>query len=100
MDDRMLQMLLDKFLVQCQFAVLVQTAMRGVIHEEFEAIFEEHRSRQYCRTLSFSATAVAVADVVLRFCENFRQAFWQHEKNLLVSLTSFYNKINSMELTI
>lgn len=97
MDDRKL---LEKFVAKCPFAVLVQTAMRGVIRDEFEKLFEKYRSRQYSKTLSFSATAIAVADVVLRFSQNFRQAFTQHKESLLVSLTSFYNKINSMELAV
>jgi hypothetical protein len=50
--------------------------------------------------LSFSAMTTAVADVVLRFANNFRQAYATHKKDLKVSLTSFYNKINSTELPI
>lgn len=92
--------LLDKFIVKCPFAVLTQATMRGVIANEFEQIFEENRSQQYERSLTFSAMATAVADVVLRFADNFRQAYATHKKDLKVSLTSFYNKINSTELPI
>jgi IS4 transposase len=42
--------------------------------------------------------AISVADVVLRFADNFRQAYATHKENLGVSLTSFYNKINATEL--
>jgi IS4 transposase len=90
--------LLDRFLKKCPFAVLTQVAVRGVIGEEFDRIFEENRSQQYERTLAFSAMATAVADVVLRFADNFRQAYATHKENLSVSLTSFYNKINATEL--
>jgi len=92
--------LLDSFLKKCPFAVLTQAAVRGVIVGELDDIFEEHRQQQYERTLTFSATATAVADVVLRFAENFRQAYATHKENLRVSLTSFYNKINATELAI
>jgi hypothetical protein len=95
MDD---SKLLNKFLSKCPFAVLVQAAVRGVIADEFDKIFEEHRSQQYEKTVTFSAVAIAVADVVLRFAENFRQAYATHKENLRVSLTSFYNKINATEL--
>lgn len=97
MDD---SKLLGTFLRKCPFAVLTQAAIRGVVADEFDDIFEEHRSQQYKRTMPFSAMATAVADVVLRFAENFRQAYRKHEESLLVSLTSFYNKINATELQI
>lgn len=90
--------LLNSFLTKCPFAVLTQAAMRVVIAEELEQIFKEHRRQQYERTLSFSAMSTAVADVVLRFAKNFRQAYKTHKENLRVSLTSFYNKINATEL--
>ena len=89
---------LDKFLEQCPFAVLTQVALRGLIHNEFDDLFHENRSRQYEGEQKFSAMANAVADVVLRFAENFRQAYSKHREELGVSLTSFYNKINATEL--
>jgi hypothetical protein len=92
--------LMDKFVTKCPFAVLAQIAARGVVADEFDALFEEHRSQQYERTLPFSGMATAVADVVLRFADNFRQAYATHKKELAVSLTSFYNKINATELPI
>ena len=90
--------LMEAFLKKCPFAVLTQVAVRGVIADELDEIFEQNRSQQYERTLTFSAMATAVADVVLRFAENFRQAYATHKENLGVSLTSFYNKINATEL--
>jgi hypothetical protein len=92
--------LLEKFVGKCPFAVLAQVATRVVIADEFDRIFEEHRSRQYEATLTFPAMATAVADVVLRFADNFRQAYATHKEKLRVSLTSFYNKINGTELPI
>jgi hypothetical protein len=92
--------LLDRYVSKCPFAVLAQVATRVVIADEFDQIFEEHRSRQYEATLTFLAMATAVADVVLRFADNFRQAYATHKEKLRVSLTSFYNKINGTELPI
>ena len=91
--------LLDKFISKCPFAVLTQAAIRGVIAEEFEQISAEHRSQQHERTLTFSAMATAVADVVLRFAENFRQAYTTHKENLGVSLTSFYKAAGRKKTT-
>lgn len=87
-----------KFLKKCPIAVLTQVAIRGVIGEEFDPLFEKHRGQQYERTLTFSAMATAVADVTLRLAGNFRQAYQTHKEELRVSLTSFYNKINATEL--
>jgi len=94
MDD---SKVLSKFLFQCPFAVLTQAVIRGVIANELDPLFEENRSQQYEKTLTFSAMAIAVADVVLRFSANFRQAYTKHQKQLMVTLTSFYNKINATE---
>jgi hypothetical protein len=90
--------LLKKYLTKCPFAVLTQAAVRGVIADEFDDLFEENRSQQYEGVMTFSAMATAVADVVLRFAENFRQGYVSHKEKLKVSLTSFYNKINATEL--
>lgn len=90
--------LLEKFLDKCPFAVLTQLALRGLVADEFDTLFEENRSQQYERELTFSAMATAVADVVLRFADNFRQSYTAHKQDLHVSLTSFYNKINATEL--
>lgn len=91
---------LDRYLEKCPFAVLTQATMRGVIASEFNEVFQEERSQQYEKTVSFSDVATAVADVVLRFAANFRQAYRTHKEELNVSLTSFYNKINATELQI
>lgn len=90
----------DMFLAKCPFAVLTQAAMRSVIANDLDEIFEENRQQQYEYTLTFSAMAMAVTDVVLRFAKNFHQAYSTHKENLQVSLTSFYNKINATELQI
>ena len=90
--------LLKKYLTKCPFAVLTQAAVRGVIADEFDDLFEDNRSQQYEGVMTFSAMATAVADVVLRFAENFRQGYVSHKEKLKVSLTSFYNKINATEL--
>ncbi|MCA9135603.1 MAG: transposase [Planctomycetales bacterium] len=95
MDD---SSVLAKFLKQCPFAVLTQSVIRGLMRSEFDAVFEENRSQQYEKKLIFSTVAMAVADVTLRFADNFRQAHTKHKEKLRVSLTSFYNKINAIEL--
>jgi hypothetical protein len=65
---------LNKYIRKCPFAVLTLAAIRGLIADEFEQLFERHRTQPYRRTLTFSAMATAVADVVLRFAENFFSA--------------------------
>lgn len=91
---------LESFLNKCPVAVLTQAATRAVIAEELDKIFEDHRSQQYEKTLTFSAVTAAVSDVVLRFAQNFRQAYAANKEQIVVSLTSFYNKINATETAI
>lgn len=90
----------ELFVKKCPIAVLTQASTRAVIAEELDEIFEDHRSQQYEKSLTFSAVTAAVSDVVLRFAQNFRQAYAANKEQILVSLTSFYNKINATETAI
>lgn len=92
--------LFDKFVAKCPFAVLTQVAMRGLIREDLDDVFEAERSRQYQKELAFSAMANAVADVTLGFAKNFNQAYEEQKENLGVSRNSFYEKIKATELPI
>lgn len=94
------QKLWDRFVAKCPFAVLTQLAVRCLIREDLDHLFEAERSRQYRRELAFSSLALAVADVTLGFAENFNQAYKVHREQLGVSLASFYEKLNATELPV
>ena len=94
------QVAMDKFVKKCPFAVLTQFAIRGLLRDELDGIFHEHRSRQYEREQLFSDVALAVADVALGHVDNFNQAYVKHKEDLRVSRTCFYEKINRTECAI
>lgn len=92
--------LFTKFFKTAPFAVLTRCVAQSFISEELNQVFEESRSRQYHREVSFSAVALAVADVTLNFCENFNQAYKAHREKLGVAATSFYDKIKATETSV
>lgn len=94
------QKLMDKYVVKCPFAVLTQIAIRCLTRDDLDEVFQAERSRQYEREVAFSAVALAVADVVLGFAENFNQAYTSHKDKLAVSCNSFYEKIKKTELPV
>ena len=90
--------LLEKFANKCPFAVMTQVAIRGLVGDHLQIVFENSRSRQYQRVVQFADVAMVVADVVLNQAANFNQAYKVHRQKLGVSITSLYNKINATEL--
>ncbi|MCA9143426.1 MAG: hypothetical protein KDB05_11600, partial [Planctomycetales bacterium] len=84
----------DRFMAASPFAVMTRVLAQTFMGSHLDEIFEEHRGQQYERQVKFSALAIAVADVALQFSDNFNQAYKSHQKDLNVSLQSFYDKIN------
>lgn len=90
----------ETFSAKCPFAVLTQIILRGLLRDDLNQVFEENRSQQYEREVSFADLAMAVADVTLGFSENFNQAYGALKEELGVSRQSFYDKVNATELAI
>lgn len=92
--------LFAKFYKKAPFAVLTRCVAQSFISDELNQVFDANRNRQYQRHVSFSAIALAVADVALNFSENFNQAYKAHREQLGVAITSFYDKIKATETTV
>ena len=87
----------DRFMAASPFAVMTRVLAQTFMGSHLDEMFEEHRGQQYERQVKFSALAIAVADVALQFSDNFNQAYKSHQKDLNVSLQSFYDKINGTD---
>ncbi|MCA9264300.1 MAG: hypothetical protein KDA60_10650, partial [Planctomycetales bacterium] len=74
--------LLQRFIVKAPFAVMTRLLMHAVMVEDLDRVFDEHRENQYEGVAKFSCVALAVADVVLRFSNNFNQAYKVHQEQL------------------
>lgn len=90
----------QRFSRAAPFAVMTRMVAGAFLEEHADELFHSHRALQYEQEVTFSAVALAVADVVAQHCENFNQAYKQHQQKLRVSLQSFYSKINSTETAI
>lgn len=94
------QEVLRKFIAKAPFAVMTRIVTQAVIADELDQVFEQHREAQYEKNVKFSAVAMAVADVVLNFSDNFNQAYKAHRNQIGVAITSFYEKIKATETTV
>lgn len=88
---------LERFIGETPFAVLAQVAIRGLIGEKLDSIFEENRSRQYFRELAFSDLASTVSLVTLGCVKSFNKAYERCREQLGVSKAAFYEKLNGTE---
>lgn len=89
--------ILDRFCKDAPFAVMTRILVQDFIGARLNRVFEDHRQNQYDYIASFQAVAMTVADVSLRFCENFNQSYIKHSDELKVRVTSFYGKTRGVE---
>jgi Transposase DDE domain len=87
----------DRFCEAAPFAVMTRVLVEDFIGTRLDRVFEDHRQSQYEYIASFQAVAITVADVALRFCENFNQSYKKHAEELRVSVQSFYDKTRGVE---
>jgi len=87
----------DRFCVTAPFAVMTRVLVQDFMGQHLDQLFESNRQSQYEHIATFQSVAVAVADVALRFCENFNQAYKKHADDLKVSVQSFYAKTRGVE---
>ena len=89
--------ILQRFVDQAPIAVMVRaTIARTVGHSALDAIFERHADAQYTRELTFSTLARLMSQVVFRTYPTINAAH-RHAKDIPVSVTSVYNKLNGLE---
>ena len=81
-------------------AMMAQLINQEMISQDLDVIFHENRDRQYQRELLFSYLTLAVADVVMGVEKSPNKAYTAHQKELRVSKTAFYDKLNNVEPAI
>lgn len=93
----MMDQVLERFVEQCPVAVMARLALQRAINAEWvDAVFEEHRQRQYGRELMFS-TVVDLMSLVAMGLRPSLHAAAQTSKELTVSLAALYEKVNHTE---
>jgi len=81
-------------------AMMAQLINQQIISEDLDVVFHENRDRQYQRQLLFSYLTLAVADVVMGVEKSPNKTYSAHQKELRVSRTAFYDKLNNVETAI
>jgi hypothetical protein len=90
--------ILQKFTEKTPIAVIFQaTAARAIGASVLDGIFERNAQAQYTREVAFSTVADLTVQVVLRGCPSIHAAYRAKEKEIPVSITSIYNKLNGLE---
>ena len=92
-----LDAVLSRFIEHSPVTVMAQLALgRALGPEWMDALFEEHRQRQYTRELLFSTTVDLMTTVAVGLQPSIHAAA-QARKDLPVSLAALYDKINNTE---
>ena len=92
-----MEALLQRFITVRPLAVLALGVMDWVLSEKLDDVFEQHRSRQYEREITFAHLARTIADVVLGLAPSPYQAYLKHRQDLQASSTAFYGKLKRVE---
>lgn len=89
--------ILQRFVDEAPIAVMVRaTIARTIGRSTLDGIFDRHASDQYTRELTFSTLSRLMCKVV--FCSHPSvNAAYQGTKDIPVSITSVYNKLNGLE---
>jgi IS4 transposase len=95
-----LDAVLSRFMEQSPVTVMAQLALGRALEPAWiDDLFEKHRQRQYTRDLLFSTTVDLMALVALGLQPSVHAAA-QARKDLPVSLTALYDKINNTEVSL
>ena len=98
--DDLMDEILQKFIDQAPIAVMVQaTAARAIGESALNDVFERHADPQYTRVLTFSAVTRLMTQVVFCAYPSVHAAY-RANKEISVSITSVYNKLNSLETAV
>ena len=97
MDD---QTVLQRFIFARPLAVMTRMIVGEVLDDGLEAVFKQHRERNYTREMLFTTLCRSIADVVLEFCPSPNQAYLKHKEELRISNNAFYNKLKNVNLLL
>ena len=93
--------ILEKFVEQAPVAVMVHaTAARAIGASVLDDIFERNAQSQFTRELTFSTVARLMTQVVFRTHPTVNAAYRANAKEIPVSVTSVYNKLDGLETGI
>src|SRR5580693_3388948 len=96
-DAMALDEVVQRFVEQAPVAVMARLALeRAVSAEWVDEVFEQHRQRQYTHELLFS-TVVDLMSLVAVGLRPSLHAAAKASKNLTVSMTALYDKVNHVE---
>jgi Transposase DDE domain len=93
--------LLERFIKESPIAVLAQATIAYALNAaSLDALFKEHASAQYQRTIAFSALVDLMSLVVCQIYPSVNSAYAKRKQKLAASLVAVYGKLNRMELPI
>jgi IS4 transposase len=89
---------LKRFVEQAPVAVMARLGLQRAISAEWvDEVFEQHSDRQYTRELLFSTVVDLMSLVVLGLRPSLHAAAKKMRKDLPVSITALYDKVNRVE---
>ena len=92
--------ILQRFLDDAPIAVLVRATMARVLgNSALDALFQRHAVDQYTKELTFSSLTRLMTQVVFRTYRSVNAAY-AADREISVSITSVYNKLNGLELEV
>ncbi|NLG66015.1 MAG: IS4 family transposase [Actinobacteria bacterium] len=90
--------LFERFVQRTPVTVLARAAMEhAMAPEALDALFAQHADKQYTRELLFSSVVDLMSVVVAKIAPSVHAAYQAAADTLPVSVTSVYNKLNSLE---
>jgi hypothetical protein len=88
----------ERFVEKTPVSVMARAAMEHALAPDaLDALFEEQTDKQYTRELLFSSVVDLMGVVVGKVAPSVHAAYQAVAETLPVSITSVYNKLNSME---
>src|SRR5215831_2959441 len=97
----LLRGVLERFQEKSPFTVMAHLSLSRALEAEWvNDIFEKHSDGQYTRELLFSTTVEVMTLVSLGLSPSVHAAAKNMGKQLTVSLTSLYNKINGVHTAV
>lgn len=89
------------FAQEAPFCAMAQSVLENIFSfKEIDRIFDQAAQRQGTRQLMFSSVTDLMCDVVLGAQPSIHAAFQAKKAQIPVSITSVYNKINRVELSV
>src|SRR5882762_9624402 len=93
-----LQGVFERFVARTPVSVIARAAMEHALAPKaLDALFDAHTDKQYTRELLFSSVVDLMGVVVSKVAPSIHAAYQDVAETLPVSITSVYNKLNSLE---